>query len=369
MTRLLVLSASAGAGHTRAAQALEEEARRRSGVEVEHWDVLAHVDRFYRTAYAAGYLAMVDRAPDLWGAFYRASDRKPPRGLKEKLVHAFDRIEFAPFRDAVRMFAPDAVVATHFLPAQVFAPRRRRGKDRFRFALVLTDFDVHAFWVQPGADLTCVPTDELRAVLAARGVLEARIAVTGIPILSAFGETRDRAAARAALGIRDDKPVVLVMGGGSGVGSMEEAALAVRDAGNVHVLAIAGRNAALEKRLAALAPPAGGTLRAFGFVSNMPELMAAADLAVTKSGGLTTSECLASGLPMVVRDPIPGQEERNGDYVLEAGAGVRTHGLASLRAKLRAVLADPERLRRMRAAALSAARPRAAADVLDRVLA
>src|SRR5664279_4447954 len=93
-----------------------------------------------------------------------------------------------------------------------------------------------------------------------------------------------------------------------------------------------------------LAPPAGGTLTAFGLVSNVHELMAAADLAVTKSGGLTTSECLASGLPMVVRDPIPGQEERNCDYVLEAGAGVRTHGAASLRYKLGALLADPARL-------------------------
>ena len=96
--RLLILSASAGAGHTRAAQALEAAAREIPGVEAEHWDVLAHVDRLYRKAYAAGYLSMVDKAPELWGALYRASDRKPPRGLNAKLVQAFDRIEFAGFR-------------------------------------------------------------------------------------------------------------------------------------------------------------------------------------------------------------------------------------------------------------------------------
>lgn len=366
--RLLILSASAGAGHTRAAQALEAAARELPGVEAEHWDVLAHVDGLYRKAYAAGYLAMVDRAPELWGAFYRASDRKPTRGLHEKLVHAFDRIEFAGFRDAVQMFRPDVVVATHFLPAQVFAPARRRGRARFRFGLVVTDFDVHAFWVQPGADLTCVATDELRAVLMDRGIPESRIAATGIPILPVFSGPLDRRALRASLGIRDEKPAVLVMGGGSGVGSMLDAVAAARDAGNVHVLAVAGRNPALEGRLRALAPPAGGTLHAFGFVSNIHELMAAADLAVTKSGGLTTSECLASGLPMVVRDPIPGQEERNCDHVLEAGAGVRTHGLASLRFKLGALLADPARLARMKAAARAAARPRAAHEILARLL-
>ena len=290
-----------------------------------------------KQAYAAGYLAMVDRAPELWGAFYRASDRKPPRGLKEKLVHAFDRIEFAGFRDAVQMFRPDAVVATHFLPAQVFAPARQRGRARFRFGLVMTDFDVHAFWVQPGADLTCVATEELRAVLVDRGVPSDRVVATGIPILPAFSVPNDRRMIRAALGIRDEKPAILVMGGGSGVGSMLDAVAAARDAGNVHGVdlavsappgakltvnvvlqavwglilqryndsqdavfgsVVAGRNPALERRLRTLAPPAGGTLTAFGFVSNVHELMAAADLAVTKSGGLTTSECLASGLPM-----------------------------------------------------------------------
>jgi processive 1,2-diacylglycerol beta-glucosyltransferase len=366
--RLLILSASSGAGHTRAAEALEAEARGMPGVEAEHWDVLAHVDRLYRKTYAAGYIAMVDRAPALWGALYRRSDRKPPRGLNERLVHAFDRIEFAPFRDAVRMYAPDAVVATHFLPAQVFAPVRRRGRARFRLGLVMTDFAVHAFWVQPSADLTCVPTKEVGAILASRGVPAERIAATGIPIMPAFAAPRDRAALRAGLGIRDEKPAVLVMGGGAGVGGMVDAVTAARDAGNVHVLAVAGKNAALEKRLRALAPPAGGTLRAFGFVSNVHELMAAADLAVSKSGGLTTAECLASGLPMVVRDPIPGQEERNCDFVLEAGAGVRAEGTASLRFKLASLLADPARLARMKAAASAAGRPKAARAVLERLL-
>ena len=224
----------------------------------------------------------------------------------------------------------------------------------------MTDFDVHAFWVQPGADLTCVATEELRAILADRGVPPDRVAATGIPILPEFSTAHDRRAIRASLGIRDEKPAVLVMGGGSGVGSMLDAVTAARDAGNVHVLAVAGRNEALERRLRALAPPAGGTLPAFGFVSNVHELMAASDVAVTKSGGLTTAECLASGLPMVVRDPIPGQEERNCDFVLEAGAGVRTHGPASLRFKLGALLADPARLSRMKAAARAAGRPRAA---------
>ena len=366
--KLLLVSASAGAGHTRAAQALEETARLRfPEVTVRHVDILDFVDRTYRKAYADGYLAMVDRAPELWGHFYRMSDRVPREGLRRKLIRAFDRIEFSGFLSFVRDFAPDAVLATHFLPAQVFVPRRRR-KILFRFGLVVTDFDVHAFWVQPGVDVTFVATDELRAILSGRGVAPERVAVVGIPIVPAFARPHDRRRLRRNLGIDEGTPAILVMGGGSGVGSMREVVKIALDAGRVHVLAVAGRNAALEKRLREIDPPSGAALTVFGFVTNMDELMAAADLAVTKSGGLTTAECLASGLPMAIRDPIPGQEERNCDFVLEAGAGVRVNGTDSLRVKLGSLLSDPERLSRMRAAAIAAGRPRAAEEILARML-
>ena len=159
------------------------------------------------------------------------------------------------------MFRPDVVVATHFLPAQVFAPVRRRGRARFRLGLVVTDFAVHAFWVQPGADVTCVASDEMRAILAERGVPSERVAVTGIPILPAFAGPLDRAAIRASLGIRDEKPAVLLTGGGAGVGEILEAVTSACDTGHVHVLAVAGRNPALDKRLRALDAPRAGPWR------------------------------------------------------------------------------------------------------------
>ncbi|HEX5855851.1 MAG TPA: glycosyltransferase [Thermoanaerobaculia bacterium] len=366
--KLLLVSTSAGAGHTRAAQALEETARLRfPEVAVRHVDILDFVDRAYRKAYAGGYLAMVDRAPELWGHLYKASDRVPREGLRKKLVRAFDRLEFAGFRAFVKDFAPDVLLATHFLAAQVFPPRERR-KIPFRFGLVVTDFDVHAFWVQPDADVTCVATEELRAILAGRGVDERRIEVTGIPIMPAFAARHDRRRLRAAFGIAEGMQAVLVLGGGSGVGSMREAVEAALAAGRVHVLAVAGRNAALEKSLREVDVPKGAALSVFGFVTNMDDLMAAADIAVTKSGGLTTAECLASALPMVVRGPIPGQEERNCDFVLEAGAGVRANGSDSLRIKLESLLSSAARLARMKEAARAAGKPRAAEEILSFML-
>jgi processive 1,2-diacylglycerol beta-glucosyltransferase len=366
--KLLLVSTSAGAGHTRAAQALEETARLRfPEVTVRHVDILDFVDRAYRKAYAGGYLAMVDGAPELWGHLYKASDRVPREGFRRKLVRAFDHMEFAGFRAFVKDFAPDVVLATHFLAAQVFTPKERR-KIPFRFGLVVTDFDVHAFWVQPDADVTFVATEELRAILAGRGVDEKGIAATGIPIMPAFAARHDRRRLRASFGIAEGVPAVLVMGGGSGVGSMREAVEAALGAGRAHVLAVAGRNTALEKKLREVDVPRGAALSVFGFVTNMHDLMAAADLAVTKSGGLTTAECLASSLPMVIRDPIPGQEERNSDFVLEAGAGVKAHGPGSLRFKVESLLSNAARLARMKEAARAAGRPRAAEEILARIL-
>lgn len=368
--RVLVISASAGAGHTRAGAALVEAVQRHDpSAGVDHIDILDFTDPTYRKTYAGGYLAMVNKAPALWGYLYGASEEVRQRKVQDRIVRLFDKVQFTSFRAHLRRASPDVILATHFLPCQVLAPDRAKGCDTWPLGLALTDFDAHAFWVQPTADRFFVATPEVRAVLAGRGIQQERITVTGIPIAAAFSRSFDRAAARAALGLDPDTPVVLVTAGGAGVGAFEATVAAVLGCGPVQVMAVAGRNEALRRRLASLSVPIGSHLRALGFVTTIEEVMAAADLAVAKSGGLTTSECLAMGLPMVVRDPIPGQEERNADYILEAGAGVKAHGLDSLRFKVAELLADRPRLARMSAAARSAARPNAATAVVSAMLA
>jgi processive 1,2-diacylglycerol beta-glucosyltransferase len=279
-------------------------------------------------------------------------------------VRFFDRLEFARFRRFLKEFNPDSVIATHFLPCQVLAPDRHRGRFAFPLGVTVTDFDVHAFWVQPSADRFFVGSEELKVRLVSRGIAAERIGVTGIPIAPDFARPRDRKSLRRRLEISPDTPAVLVMGGGAGVGSLLDAVRVVLGCGPVHVLAVAGRNASLKRSLEALPVPRGAGLAVFDFVDLIGDLMAAADLAVTKSGGLTTAECLAIGLPMVVRDPIPGQEERNCDFVLEAGAGVKAQGLDSLAYKVGWLLRDPARRRQMSRAALAAGRPGAAGEVV-----
>lgn len=351
-----------------AAAALEEAARTLlPTAEVASVDVLDFTSPVYRRAYSRSYLRVVDRMPSLWGCLYDTFDDRRARKDQAKLLRAMDWVESVAFRGFVNDWAPDAILATHFLGPQILDPDRRSRRDRCFLGIAITDFHAHSFWVQRTADWYFVGDDELRFTLARRGVPAGRIAVTGIPVRRAFAARRSTAAMRAALGLEPDALVVLVMGGGLGFGEIETAVEVALALDGTQVLALAGRNGALEERLARVAAGLGGRLRVAGFVPNVHELMAAADVAVTKPGGVSASECMAMGLPMILTDPIPGQEERNCDYLQEAGVALDAHGADSLAYKLRLVLTDEATRRRMRRATLRARRPRAAQEIVSQV--
>jgi len=365
MKRVLIVSASVGSGHARAAQGLQAWiAREAPGATVQHLDILTLTTKAYRKAYTSSYLKLAEHAPEVWGYLYKSADKKKPRFEPPRLIRAFDKLEFAKFRHFVRDFAPDHLVCTHFLPVQVLASSRQKPWAGFSISVVVTDYYAHGFWAQPAADLTCVPTQECLEELADKGMDRAKLQATGIPVLPEFAEPPARKASRAKLDLRGDKPVVLAMGGGWGGGGLEDLVADVLRAGDCTVIAVAGRNAKTKSALDALKHP---NLHVFGFVDNIHELMAASDLCVTKSGGLTTSECLAMGLPMLVPNAIPGQEERNADYVTEAGAAMQARSPASLRLKLARLIAEPELRARMSQAAQAIARPFAGRDIMARL--
>ena len=367
---LLILSASAGAGHVRAAAAIEAAARSKfPSAKITNADILAFATATYRRTYANAWLGLAEHSPALWGYLYASSDKARTRSKPPAVIRAFDKMMFAKFRRFVRETAPDVVIATHFLPAQILAAYREEPWCRFRFGCVLTDFDCHALWAQPSFERFCVGNAELVEVLAERGISREQVTVTGIPIHAAFANPPRRAAARKKLGLSNQAPVVLCMGGGMGIGNMAAFVTAVTQCPPVQVLAVAGKNHKLQSELAELAVPNGTSLQVFGFVDNIPELMAASDLAVSKSGGLTTSECLAMGVPMLVPDPIPGQEEHNADYLAEIGAGRKARGLGSFRYKLRELLENEDLRARMATQARAHGRPGAAGAVLAALLA
>jgi len=366
--RVLILSASVGAGHLRAAQALEAAfAASEFPGEAKHLDVLRFTNPAFRTLYSQGYIELVNKAPDLLGWLY---DRLDVPWKSHRLQQAFENANLAPLVRSLAALRPDFALCTHFLPAGIIAWLRRKGRLALPQAVVVTDYDVHALWLLRDVEHYFVAREEARAYLEGAGVPVERISMTGIPIDPMFATPRNKASARRLHGLKDDLPTLLVSVGGFGLdGAVKilECLLAVRLP--LQVVAVAGARADVRNRLQRVAAAAASRHRVhvLGFTTAMDELMAAADLLVGKAGGLTSSEALARELPLLIVNPIPGQEERNSDHLLEVGAALRCNNLSTLAWKVEDLLADPNRLTRLRERARAAARPRASFDIVDRM--
>ena len=370
--RVLIVSVKAGAGHLRAAEAVEAALREaHPGVEVRNVEALEHTSASFRKAYTRSYTELVAKAPSIWGMIYESLEKRSSDSKMKRLAGLFDRLNSRPLLKIVREFDPDIVVCTHYLPAELLGPRRRKGKLRSRVCVVLTDYDIHTMWIQRGVDHYFVATEGMAYALREKGIWDATVSVTGIPVMPVFSRIgrSGKAAMRRKLGLRADAPTVTVAAGGFGMSDVGKTVADLANAvGDVQLLAVAGRNEKLAKALAAAAESHPAKVVPFGFVTNMHELMAASDFMVTKCGGLTSSECLAVGLPMVIINPIPGQEERNADFLLESGVALRANSPAHLIFKVRKLLDDPALLGQMKHAARRVARPRAAFDIADAVV-
>ena len=358
---LLIVSASTGTGHARAAEALLSAAlRRQPGRQVEHVDLLELAPRWVRTAYGEGYELLASRAPWLWREVYRRTDASD--GDRARWGPLAQRILFREFRRLLLSRPWSLCLSTHFLPGQLAAGSPGLPP----FALVITDLTLHRFWAQPRVRRYFVGCEALASELRAR-VPGSRVDATGIPIAPRFEDAPNRAEARAALGLNPDRPVVLVMGGGLGLG-MEETVAAVARAGveGLQIIAVCGRNEDAADRLRA-AGIAGDRLHAFGYVHDIERYLAAASLTVTKPGGLTTSEALALSCPLLLTRPIPGQEEGNTRVLCAAGAAVEATDPTAVTREVERIFRDPGRLNDLSASACAMGRPHAAADIVGTV--
>jgi len=370
--RVLLLSASSGAGHVRAAQALEKAFDARGDCVVEQIDAMEYASKLFQRIYDKTYISIVRRAPNLMGVLYDRTDQ-PWQRMKRRLV--FDRLNTAPMVRLLKRVQPDLCVSTHFLPAEIIAWLIAKKKLSAKSAIVVTDYDVHAIWLCKTVHRYYVALDESVEYLAQVGVPREIIRTAGIPVDPVFATALDRAEVRRKLGLDSVATVLLVAAGGYGVGPMEQLVSALLNLKQGwQIVAIAGKSEKLRRRVEKLAEKSGtlqsGAKRliAVGFTQEMDRYMAAADLLVGKAGGLTTSEALARGLPMALIEPIPGQEERNADHLLEEGAAIRCNNFPAAAWKIARLLDDSRRLAKMREAARILGRPNAAADIAEDAL-
>jgi processive 1,2-diacylglycerol beta-glucosyltransferase len=340
-----------GNGHVSAANALEAEAASRS-VRVSNVDMLEMTPKPFRAWYAGGYEMLVRRNPGFWRHLYRSSDRPL---LAFQFQTLLDRIFCRGVAPLLADFRPDWVLCTHSLPQPALAALRARYG--FRMAVCVTDLHPHLMWLRGAPDRYFVPTDQTARLLAARQPSARwRIVVSGMPVHFAFEPAA----------VPPSDPVVLVSSGGIGGGPVKAVVQQLAKVG-CRVIVAAGRNARLRKELQDAGLPPSVEILGHIPLQEMAVRMRQASLLVGKPGGLTTFEALASGLPLVIYEPfvIPGQEEDNARFVIDAGIALSAADLDSLSKTVREVLQGRDRLSAMRRAALSNAQPGATRRIVD----
>jgi processive 1,2-diacylglycerol beta-glucosyltransferase len=233
---------------------------------------------------------------------------------------------------------------------------------------MVTDFDLHQMWVHEGIAGYFVANEEISFRLESSGVPKSNIVVTGIPVMPEFVNHPNRAVCAAKVGLNPAQKTLLIMGGGAGLGINCDLVSSILNLQtDVQIIVMAGKNKSLLEDLQKLSSRWPGRLVAMSFTDKVPELMACADLVITKPGGLSTSECLVMGLPMVLINPIPGQEERNASYLLQEGVAQRADDVATLLYRLTQLLDNPEKLGEMKIQACALGRSDAASSLLNHI--
>lgn len=368
---VLIMSASVGAGHLRAAQALELAFQRMApDATVKNVDVLTLTNVAFRRLYGQAYLDLVNRAPHVLGFLYDLMDRpRSPAKRSDRLRILVQKLNLAQFVRFLESEPWDVVVNTHFLPAEIIASLRRDEKLATPHFTVTTDFETHRLWVNQPCEHFFTATSEGALYLQHWGVPAGAVTVTGIPIHPVFSEGKDRGDCLRRQGLVGDRPVILQLAGGFGVGPVEQLCQAILAVENpLEVVVVAGRNETLRQQLETLEVPARHRLKVLGFTDQIDELMQVADVVVSKPGGLTTSETLARGAAMMIVNPVPGQESRNSDFLLENGAAIKINNVATLNHKLTELLDDAPRLAQLKSNARRLGRPSAAFEIARFVL-
>ena len=346
--RVLLITASVGAGHNQATKAILELLRQRSpqlGVDVI--DSIDMVPRFFRAYYAGGFAIAVSKLPRSYGVGFWISDRpqRPGRCLNERVRLWTERRMLRRLGEHLRANRYDLIVNMHFLTPPYITRLGRRGWELPPQWVVITDIEVHRFWYSEGVEHWFAPSEYSAAKLHRWGIPDGRVTVSGIPVHPKWTAPLDRSKILQEWRLPADKKIVLLAGGAEFTcGPVAKMARDIVEAcPEAYVVVLGGRNKKLLADLASM-PESPGRLVGVAFTDRVHELVEVCSIMVTKAGGITTTECLAKGTPMILMRPVPGQERGNAQYLASQGAAVVTRDFKSVTAELLRLLKDPEAL-------------------------
>jgi processive 1,2-diacylglycerol beta-glucosyltransferase len=355
--KILVIHATAGAGHKRAAEAIFYGLKARGGHDVHLLDALDYTNPFFKNMYSGVYVFLVTRLPMVWGFFFALLDIP----WMQPLVHWFRRLYNGFNARALEEFLIkeqfDDVIATQFLSVEVCAYLKRVGKIKSRVICVVTDFDVHRIWVNEGVDVYTAACEYTKNKLIVLGVKPQTIFTTGIPTDAKFALEPDTIALKKKLGIQDGM-TILIATGSFGMGPVEKLVVLLK---SYQLLIVCGHNKDLYERLK---PLASGNTHILGLVDNMDELMSVADVMVTKPGGLSISEALVKKLPMIFFSAIPGQETNNIKVLSSYEVSRGQSSLSQIAQTIDEWASNPKDLDALRLRLSELSKPNAVADII-----
>nr|WP_238457675.1 glycosyltransferase [Desulforamulus ferrireducens] len=351
----------------RAAAAIKQEiVQRNANAVVTILDTFRYASPLIEKIVLGAYMEIIKMTPLIYGYLYRQAEKEKPLSgfAKQEFNRIINKLAAPKLISFIEEMAPQVIVCTHPFPLGILADLRRQGKCDVPIVAAITDFTVHPFWLFEDVDCYLVAADSLVQAFADYGIDRQRIAATGIPIDPAFNLPHNRSALRQQWQMDPELPAILVMGGGLGMGPLADVVKELAAARlPCQLMVVCGRNEQLRNKLSKANLPA--TVHVLGYLQNIHELMAACDVMVGKAGGLTSSEAMASGLPMFITAPIPGQEERNAEFLESAGAAKLVKDPKDLVTQIRKYLARPAWQAAMCEAARKIGRPMSAAMAVE----
>ena len=365
--KILLMYITVRSGHYQAARAVEQGIRRLDpAAEILTIDAFGYLNPLLARIVDRMYLSVIQKIPELWQYLYDNPEVVRRSQRFRKLLHRYDSPRLKGLLDE---FQPEVIACTQAFPCGLVADYKKENGLKTPLYGVLTDFWPHAYWVHEQVDGYLVPAEQTKQWLTGREVSGEKVHVTGIPIDLGFASSVPPALLRRRFQISEGVPVLLFMGGGQGLGPLLESVTLLDSIDRpFHLMVVAGSNESLYHQLITRAPRMKHPLQVFGHVDFIPELMSVATLIVTKTGGLTTSEALAKGLPILALSPIPGQETSSARFLVDAGAARRVEDSAALGSLIRRLLDSPEELRTLAESSRGLGRPQSALDAAGLIL-
>lgn len=353
MKKILIFYASYGGGHLSAANSIKDYlSSNYENIDVELIDCMKYINKPIEKITTTAYNEMAKKVPWAWGKIYSDSQKGPLAHIttRSNQVFAIKLLRL------LREKKPDLIISTHPFGSQMCSYLKRKGKITSKIATVLTDFAPHDQWLV-GSDYTdyfFVAHNKMKEYLISKNIPENKIFATGIPISNKFLETFNTSKILSSLGLKENLKTVLFFAGGKfGLGksrTLEIFNTLVNDFNNIQVIAISGKNKKMYEEFNQIVKIANKTnfIKIFEFVNNVPELMAVSDVVITKPGGLTTTESLVSGLPMIIINPIPGQEEENAQFLEHSNVGIWLKKQMNITKTISNFLSDNKKLKQMK---------------------